>query len=209
MARTRKTLPAKVDVADLISAGVLASVCPRALIEEVLAQTGRASRQRERLLPAPALQLAALYHGRWEIEGVFDEFKMHLRANSTMLRSKTPDLVLQELWGLLLAHFAIRQLLAKAAWPARTRPRRPELHARCARDQAQDEQLQHPPTLPAAPSATSANTGAKYLNSIAASTEMSPSSARSPVEYRRNLGPAAQAAQDFCHVTGGSVLHRR
>lgn len=66
---------------------------------------------------ATALELAALYHERWEIEGVFDEFKTHLRANSTVLRSKTPDLVLQELWGLLLAHFAVRQLMAQAAWP--------------------------------------------------------------------------------------------
>lgn len=66
---------------------------------------------------APALELAALYHERWEIESVFDEFKTHLRANSTVLRSKTPDLVQQELWGLLLAHFAIRQLMTQAAWP--------------------------------------------------------------------------------------------
>jgi len=65
---------------------------------------------------APALELAALYHERWEIEGVFDEFKTHLRANSTVLRSKTPELVQQELWGLLLAHFAIRQLMTQAAW---------------------------------------------------------------------------------------------
>lgn len=48
---------------------------------------------------APALELAALYQERWEIEGVFDEFKTHLRANSTVLRSKTPDLVQQELWA--------------------------------------------------------------------------------------------------------------
>ena len=66
---------------------------------------------------APALELAALYHERWEIEGVFDEFKTHLRSNSTVLRSKTPELVQQELWGLLLAHFAIRQLMTQAAWP--------------------------------------------------------------------------------------------
>ena len=66
---------------------------------------------------APALELAALYHERWEIENVFDELKTHLRANSTVLRSKTPELVQQELWGLLLAHFAIRQLMAQAAWP--------------------------------------------------------------------------------------------
>jgi hypothetical protein len=54
MARTRKALPAQVDVARLIGAGALASVCPRALIEEVLADTGKAS-QRERLLPVPAV----------------------------------------------------------------------------------------------------------------------------------------------------------
>jgi len=66
---------------------------------------------------APALELAALYHERWEIESVFDAFKTHLRANSTVLRSKTPELVQQELWGLLLTHFAIRQLMAQAAWP--------------------------------------------------------------------------------------------
>ena len=54
MAKTRKALPAKIDVAHLISAGVLASVCPRALIEEVLSDIGKASR-RERRLPAPAV----------------------------------------------------------------------------------------------------------------------------------------------------------
>lgn len=65
---------------------------------------------------ADALELAALYHERWEIEGVFDEIKTHLRGASTVLRSKKPELVKQELWGLLLAHFAVRQLMAQAAW---------------------------------------------------------------------------------------------
>jgi IS4 transposase len=65
---------------------------------------------------APGQELAALYHERWEAEGVFDEFKTHLRSSSTVLRSKTPELVQQELWGLLLAHFAVRQLMAQAAW---------------------------------------------------------------------------------------------
>ena len=65
---------------------------------------------------APALELAALYHERWEIESVFDEFKTHMRSTSTVLRSKTPALVEQELWGLLLAHFAVRQLMEQAAW---------------------------------------------------------------------------------------------
>ncbi len=64
MARTRKTLAAQVDVAHLISAGVLASVCPRALIEEVLSETGRAS-QRERLLPAPAVVYYVMALALW------------------------------------------------------------------------------------------------------------------------------------------------
>ena len=65
---------------------------------------------------APALELAALYHERWEVESVFDELKTHMRSTSTVLRSKTPQLVEQELWGLLLAHFGIRQLMEQAAW---------------------------------------------------------------------------------------------
>lgn len=73
---------------------------------------------------APALELATLYHERWEVEGVFDELKTHLRATSTVLRSKTPELVKQEFWALLLAHFAIRQLMAKAAWPRSLDPDR-------------------------------------------------------------------------------------
>lgn len=64
---------------------------------------------------ADALALAALYQERWEVESVFDEFKTHLRGARTVLRSKTPDLVEQELWGLLLAHYAVRRLMAKAA----------------------------------------------------------------------------------------------
>ena len=93
------------------------------VIEYELHDSATPTQERYRLLTnvldaseAPAEELAALYHERWEIEGVFDEFKTHLRANSTVLRSKTPDLVQQELWGLLLAHFAIRQLMAQAAW---------------------------------------------------------------------------------------------
>ncbi len=64
MARTRKTLPAKVDIAHLISTGVLASGCPRPLIEEVLEETGRAS-QRNRLLPAPAVVYYVMALALW------------------------------------------------------------------------------------------------------------------------------------------------
>jgi len=64
---------------------------------------------------APALELAALYHERWEIETALDELKTHLRGAKIVLRSKTPDLVRQEFYGFLLAHFAIRGLMHEAA----------------------------------------------------------------------------------------------
>jgi hypothetical protein len=64
---------------------------------------------------APATELAALYHERWEIETAFDELKTHLRGSRIVLRSKTPDLVRQEFYGLLMAHFAIRGLIHEAA----------------------------------------------------------------------------------------------
>jgi hypothetical protein len=64
---------------------------------------------------APAVELASLYHERWEIENAFDELKVHLRGREVVLRSKTPDLVMQEFYGLLLAHYAIRGLMHEAA----------------------------------------------------------------------------------------------
>lgn len=63
----------------------------------------------------PAHDLAELYPERWEIEGAFDELKMHLRGGRVVLRSKTPDLVEQELYGLMLAHRAVRALMWRAA----------------------------------------------------------------------------------------------
>lgn len=64
---------------------------------------------------APALELAALYHRRWEIESVFDELKTHLRQGRRVLRSKTPELVRQEFYGWVLAHYAVRWLLHQGA----------------------------------------------------------------------------------------------
>ena len=66
----------------------------------------------------PALDLAEAYHQRWEQESALDEIKTDLRGRGEILRSKTPDLVEQQLWGLLLAHYAIRGLLLDAADPA-------------------------------------------------------------------------------------------
>jgi len=64
---------------------------------------------------APATELAALYHERWEIETALDELKTHLRGSRMVLRSKTPDLVRQEFYGLMMAHFAVRGLMHEAA----------------------------------------------------------------------------------------------
>lgn len=64
---------------------------------------------------APAEELAALYHERWEIETALDELKTHLRGARIQLRSKTPDLVRQEFYGLMMTHYAIRGLMHEAA----------------------------------------------------------------------------------------------
>jgi IS4 transposase len=64
---------------------------------------------------APAAELAALYHERWESEGAFAELKVSLPGQRLMLRSRRADLAEQELYGLLLAHFALRRLMVDAS----------------------------------------------------------------------------------------------
>jgi hypothetical protein len=64
---------------------------------------------------APAAELAALYHERWEHEGIFCELKVRLPGERLILRSHRVDLVEQELYGLLLMHFALRQLMHEAS----------------------------------------------------------------------------------------------
>jgi Transposase DDE domain/Insertion element 4 transposase N-terminal len=64
---------------------------------------------------APAEELAALYSERWTIETVYDELKNHTREKRVLLKSKTPELVIQEFYGLLLAHYAIRGVMHEAA----------------------------------------------------------------------------------------------
>jgi len=73
---------------------------------------------------APADELAALYHERWEIETAMDELKTHLRGSQIVLRSKTPDLVRQEFYGLMMTHFAVRGLKHEAALLAEEDPDR-------------------------------------------------------------------------------------
>jgi len=62
-----------------------------------------------------ATDLAAAYHQRREIELTFDELKTHQRGARLVLRSKSPELVQQEIWGHLCCHYAIRTLMADAA----------------------------------------------------------------------------------------------
>lgn len=64
---------------------------------------------------APALALIAGYHERWEIELTIDEIDTHQRLAQQPLRSRTPVGVIQELYALLLAHYAVRALMAEAA----------------------------------------------------------------------------------------------
>ncbi len=71
---------------------------------------------------APAVELAALYHERWEIETALTELKTHLRGTKLVLRSKTPDLVRQEFYGLMMAHFAVRGLMHEATLQADVDP---------------------------------------------------------------------------------------
>ncbi len=63
----------------------------------------------------PAQEIIAMYHERWEIEIAFDEFKTHLLERRESLRSKSPEGVRQEIWGLLLSYNLIRYRMAMAA----------------------------------------------------------------------------------------------
>ena len=72
----------------------------------------------------PATELAAAYHQRWEAELVFDELKTHQRGAGMILRSRKPELVEQEIWGLLLTHYGIRRLMREAADQAELDPDR-------------------------------------------------------------------------------------
>jgi hypothetical protein len=72
----------------------------------------------------PACDAILLYHERWEEELVFDEIKTHLNGRDVLLRSQTPRGVIQELYGLFLAHRLLRQMMSDAAAPQRLDPDR-------------------------------------------------------------------------------------
>jgi hypothetical protein len=71
---------------------------------------------------APAVELAAAYAQRWEIELSFDEIETHQTGRDRVLRSRTPELVKQEIWSLLLTHYAIRHVMKDAADTVGTDP---------------------------------------------------------------------------------------
>jgi hypothetical protein len=73
---------------------------------------------------APALELAALYGERWEEEKAFDELKAHQRGAGRVLRSKSPEMVTQEIYAHLLVYFAIRTLINRAVEPEELDPGR-------------------------------------------------------------------------------------
>lgn len=62
-----------------------------------------------------AVDLAEAYRERWEAELAFDELKTHERGTAMVLRSKSPDMILQELYGFLITHYAVRRLMTQAA----------------------------------------------------------------------------------------------
>jgi hypothetical protein len=74
--------------------------------------------------PAISADLAAAYHHRWEFELALDEIETHQIAHSRVLRSKSPEMIRQEIWGILLAHYAVRTLMAEAAHDADIDPDR-------------------------------------------------------------------------------------
>jgi hypothetical protein len=76
------------------------------------------------LRQAPAPALAAAYHERWEHETGNAQLKTYLRGPGKILRSKSPDMIRQEIWGYLLTHYAISALICTAATAAGIDPDR-------------------------------------------------------------------------------------
>ena len=101
------------------------------IIEYTLNDSGRpGSGEKHRLLTTlldagqhPAKRLIVLYHERWEEELTIDELKTHQRERP-VLRSQTPAGVIQEITGLLLAHYIVRVLMSEAARRSKQSPRR-------------------------------------------------------------------------------------
>ena len=106
---------------------VLVRVIEYRITDERLGEPGKVYRLATTLLnprTAPAHELIACYHERWELEVVLDEIKTHQRLQEPVLRSRTPDGVRQEVYAILLAHYAVRVLMHEAACQAGVDPDR-------------------------------------------------------------------------------------
>lgn len=104
------------------SAGLVVRVIEYKLKPNAQAATGQDVGETYRLITtildpeiAGARELAELYPQRWEIEITIKEGKSVLRKGQVTLRSKVPELVKQEFWGMLLAHYLVRKMMAHAA----------------------------------------------------------------------------------------------
>lgn len=92
------------------------------VIEYRVKENGKLTNNKYRLVTdimdiheAPAMDLVELYKERWLIETAYDEMKNHLKLPGHNLRSKRPDLVRQEFWGYVIAHFIVRSIIYRAA----------------------------------------------------------------------------------------------
>jgi Insertion element 4 transposase N-terminal/Transposase DDE domain len=132
---------------------LLVRVITYALTDPALPGSGETYRVLTTLLDpcqAPAYELACAYHERWEIELVVDEVDTHQRLAARTLRSLKPVGVIQELYGLLLAHYAVRVLMHEAALEADLDPDRLSfVHAlEVVRDAVPEFQLVAPEQVP-------------------------------------------------------------
>jgi Insertion element 4 transposase N-terminal/Transposase DDE domain len=102
---------------------------------------------------APAAELAGLYHQRWEIENTLDEIKTHQGGRQLVLRSQYPDGVEQEIYGFLLVHHALRDVMHHTAHQAGTDPDRISFTRalRVVRRHVTDQAALSPLTTPAGP----------------------------------------------------------
>lgn len=117
----------KGDACYRVQTGMWVRIISYRLSDERLGEVGKVYRLVTTLLnpvTAPALALIELYHERWEVELVIDEIKTHERMGRKVLRSKTPEGVRQELYGIFLAHYLVRVLMAQAAQQAQLDPDR-------------------------------------------------------------------------------------
>ena len=106
---------------------LLVRVIEYRISDERLGEPGRLYRLATTLLnprTAPALEVIDCYHERWEVEIELDEIKTHQRLQQPVLRSLTPQGVVQEVYALLLAHYAVRALMVQAAQQAQLDPDR-------------------------------------------------------------------------------------